>query len=315
MANYPISIGHPDLSANSKYIPTLYAKKLLIEFYKASVFSDIANTDYEGQIKEQGDKVEIRMLPDITINTHTKGQALTYENPESSTVTLLIDKGKYWAISIDPVDKKQSDIEFVNQWAVHASETLRVGIDYDVLSNIYSDVSSSNSGATAGVNSSSFNLGATGAVVGLTYSNILNYIVDCGTVLDEQNIPDTGRWMVLPPWACGLIKKGDLKDASLAGDATSIMRNGLIGMIDRFKIYKSNNLATASDTSDGSTAVTAHKILFGHPSSLTFASQMVMSETLKNPTAFGDLLRALQVYGYKVVKPEAIGCLSAYNNS
>lgn len=315
MAVYPLATGFPDLSGSSAYIPTLYASKLLIEFYKSTVFSEIANTDYEGQIKDQGDKVNIRMLPSITVRNHVKGQDLDYENPLPSYVSLNIDKGKYWAIDIDAVDEKQADIDYVTKWAVHASETLKISVDADVLGNIYDDVHASNAGATAGADSGNINLGTTDAVVGLTSSTIVNKIVDLGTVLDEQDVPEEGRWLVVPPWACGLIKQSDLKDASITGDATSPLRTGLIGMIDRFKVYRSRQLATASDTSDGSTAVTATKMLFGHPSALTFASQMVKSETLPNPRAFGKLLRSLQVYGYKVVKPEAIGCLSAYNAS
>lgn len=46
MAVYPVAAGHPDLSGTM--IPTLYAMKLLVEFYKATVFGAIANTDYEG---------------------------------------------------------------------------------------------------------------------------------------------------------------------------------------------------------------------------------------------------------------------------
>ena len=46
MAVYPVAAGHPDLSGT--YIPTLYAAKLLVEFYKATVFGAISNTDYEG---------------------------------------------------------------------------------------------------------------------------------------------------------------------------------------------------------------------------------------------------------------------------
>jgi hypothetical protein len=39
---------------------------------------------------------------------------------------------------------------------------------------------------------------------------------------------------------------------------------------------------------------------------LTFASQMTEMETIRSETTFGDIVRGLQVYGYKVVKPEAL---------
>jgi hypothetical protein len=48
---------------------------------------------------------------------------------------------------------------------------------------------------------------------------------------DEQNWPETGRWLVIPPWMRWLLVNSDLKNASLMGDEKSVMRNGRIGMI------------------------------------------------------------------------------------
>ena len=35
---------------------------------------------------------------------------------------------------------------------------------------------------------------------------IIDLIVRLGQVLDEQNIPETGRWIVLPAWLAAKIK-------------------------------------------------------------------------------------------------------------
>jgi len=299
MANFPIAAGHPDLSGN--YIPNLFAKKLLIEFYKSTVFGAIANTDYQGTISNMGDKVTIRTLPSITINTYTKGMDLTYEKLTPSTVDLLIDKGRYWAFPTNDVDLKQADIAFVDKWARHAAETLKVNLDNGILADIYTDVSASNKGETAGVVSSGYNIDAVDVNVTDKPNVLMNSMVDCGSILDEQNVPESGRWFVLSARAANFLKKSELRDASISGDGTSMLRNGRLGMIDRFTVYQSNNVYN-----DG----TVDYLMFGHPTSLTFASQMTKVETLRNQKDFGDLVRGLQVYGYKVVKPEAIGYLT-----
>jgi len=201
------------------------------------VFGSIANTDYSGEISSQGDTVHIRTTPSITINNHAKGEQLTYENPTPTLVDLLIDKGKYYAFNADDVDKKQADYNFMEDWTRDAAEQLKISIDTDILADTFADAHASNQGATAGIISSSFDLGVTGTPVVLTKANILDYIVNMGTVLDEQNVPETGRFVVLPPWACGMIKQSDLKDASLAGDGTSILRNGRVGMIDVCRLH------------------------------------------------------------------------------
>lgn len=267
----------------------------------------IGNKLYEGEISNLGDKVIIRTTPDIVIKDYVKGQTLDYENPEPTTTELLIDKAKYYAYNSDDIDQHQSDIDYIEDWAEDAGEQMRIAVDTDINAAIFSDADASNQGLTAGVRSSSFNLGVTGTPLAITKVNVLDVLIDCATVLDEQSVPESDRWMVIPPWLAGLVKKSDLKDASLAGDGTSIARNGRLGMIDRWMLYSSNLLNTVVD---GANTVT--NILFGQRHALTFASQLVKDEVLKNPNSFGTLHRGLNVYGYEVLKPEALGLLYAY---
>jgi len=297
-----VATGYPNAKTSS-LIPTLYAAKLLIAFYAATVFGAIANTEYEGQITKFGDKVIIRTLPDAVISDYKPGQDITYATPEATPVELNIDEGKYWAFAIDAAEEKQMDLNYVEQWATHFSEQLRNAIDTAILANAYGDVAAANAGATAGAESGAIDLGATGAPEAINSANAIECILRCGQALDEQNVPDDGRWIVLPSWYTTKLKMSDIKDASLTGDGKSVLRNGRIGMIDRFEVFRSNNLPTVTDT------VTCWNTLFGHKAGLTFASQLVKKETLKNPKTFGDLVRMLQVYGYKVVKPEACGTL------
>jgi hypothetical protein len=306
--------GYPDLSSSglSQYTPQIYALELLEKFYLTTVFGDIANTKYEGQIKKYGDKVIIRTRPDVTINDYIKGQKLNYETPESPTVELLIDKAKYYALSIDDIDKVQNDIDAMSEWAFDGGQQLAISIDSSILNAFYADASALNIGIAAGAVSGSFNLGTTGSPLSLNSEattggavNILDVIVDAGTVLTEQNVPLTDRWIVLPAWATGMLQKGELRRYDVVGETPNqVLRNGKLGTIGRFTVYESNNIAGVTDGSD-----TCYNIPFGHKSALTFASQLVKNETLKNPDSFGDLMRGLQVYGWEVVKPEAMGVI------
>ena len=106
---------------------------------------------------------------------------------------------------------------------------------------------------------------------------------------------------------CGLLKKSDLKDASLTGDGESVLRNGHIGMVDHWTIYKTNNYTRVTDGS-----FQAYHVLFGHKSALTFASQMVNMETLRAESTFGDIVRGLNVYGFETVHPKSMGDLYVY---
>jgi hypothetical protein len=166
---------------------------------------------------------------------------------------------------------------------------------------VYADASAYNQGKTAGYRSSNINLGAAGDALAINTTNILQTLVDCGQVLDEIDCPEAGRFVVISPWIAGLIKKSDLKDASLTGDSQSVIRNGMLGRIDRFTLFVSNQLS--------GTAAAGTYCIFGTKDAVSFASQLTENETLPNPNGFGTLHRGLQVYGYKVVKPEALGTL------
>lgn len=298
--------GYPDYtsSGDSQFIPEIWSGKLLEKFYTATTFAAISNTDYVGEISDVGDKVIIRTVPDVTINTYTKGQKLTYENLESDPIEMTIDYGKYYAFTIDDIDAYQSDIALMDSWANDASQQMKITIDAHLYSLTYDDASAYNKGTTAGYRSSGFNLGTLTSAVQLTKANILEYIVDCGTVLTEYNIPEDGRWIVLPAWATGLIIKSDLKDVSMTGDSASPIRNGYIGKIRNFDIYESNQLYSVSDS-----GYTGYYVPFGHRSAISFASQITKSESLRAESTFGDLVRGLNVYGVKTLQPTALGCL------
>ena len=299
--SYPVAPGRPDYSGN--FIPEIWSGKLIENFYDATVLSAISNTDYEGEIRRMGDTVNIRTQPNITIREYVKGQNLVVENPDSPKLQLLIDKGEYFSCVEDDIDRVQSDIKMMDMWSKDASEQMKVKIDQRVLTDMLPDIDTANKGATAGAQSASFNLGTTGTPLTVTKDGasattaVIDLIVDMGTVLDEANVPESDRFLVIPAKMAGLIKKSELKDASLTGDSASPLRNGRLGMIDRFTLYVSHNL----NVSSGKTSLVA-----GHKMGFTFASQMTEMETIRAQSTFGNIIRGLQVYGYKVTKPEAL---------
>lgn len=296
---YPVSPGAANYTGN--FIPEIWAAKLIENFYDATVLAAISNTDYEGEIKSMGDKVQIRTTPELTIRPYEKGMTLTVERPDKPKITLEIDQGEYFAAVEDDVDKVQADINLMDTWSKDASAKMKIRIDANVLTGMLPDIAAINRGATAGRISQNINLGATGAPLQLTKTNVTDFIVDMGTVLHEANAPEAGRFMVIPAWMAGMIKKSDLKDASLSGDGTSILRNGRLGMIDTFTLYISHNLNAVTDGSNR-----AFSIVAGTKMGLTFASQMTEMESIRAESTFGNIIRGLQVYGYKVVKPEAL---------
>lgn len=299
---FPVSAGAAAYSGN--FIPEIWASKLIVNFYDSTVLAAISNTDYEGEIKGMGDKVNIRTTPELTVRQYEKGMTLQVERPDKPKITLNIDQGDYFAAIEDDVDKVQSDIALLDAWTKDASERMKIRIDSVVLTGLLTDIDVYNKGASAGRISQSINLGSTGSPIQLTKTNILDYIIDMGVVLDEANAPSDNRYLVIPAWAAGMIKKSDLKDASLSGDAQSIMRNGRLGMINDMTLYVSHNLNKVVDST-----FNCFSVIGGNKMGLTFATQMTEMESIRAESTFGNIIRGLQVYGYKVTKGQALARL------
>ena len=292
---FAVSSGKPAYTGN--FIPEIWSGKLIENFYDATVLAAISNTDFEGEIKNYGDTVNIRTTPELTIRDYVKGQTLSVENPDKPKLQLLIDKGEYFAAVEDDVDRVQADIKMMDQWSKDSSERMKSKIDQRVLTDILPGVAAANKGATAGRISGNINVGVAGTPVALTKTNVIEHIINMGLVLDEANSPESDRFLVIPAKMGAHIKTSDLKDASITGDGSSPLRNGRLGMIDRFTVYVSHNLNKTGAEFD---------LIAGHKMGFTFASQMTNLETLRSETTFGNIIRGLQVYGYKVIKGEAL---------
>jgi hypothetical protein len=310
-------------SYSGAFIPTLWSGKLLAKFYQNTMLSEITNTDYEGELKNQGDTVRIRTAPSISIQDYTAGMNLSYEVPEPIFQDMQINKGKYFGVQVNDVLAYQSDMDLMNMFTEDAAKQLKIAIENEVFFNSFvtEGPAAANEGATAGALSAAYNLGTDAAPVDgtTTPAALLNAILAMSSALDEQNVPEDGRFLVLSPYERQILMQSNIAQAYFTGDNASIIRTGKIGMLDRFSVYVSNLLpkgaadkalvAGLSDTSTGAAASGAaarRTMIAGTKHAVSFAMTINKTEPLRNQTDFGDIVRGLAVYGRKVVKPEAL---------
>lgn len=301
------------------FVPQIYSAKLQEKFYATAVVPALANTDWEGEISSYGDKVIIRTVPTVTIKDwSTSGASVSYDSLGSGidftdSLTLTIDKAKYYAFTVDYIDSFMSDLNVIDMTTGDAAMQMSISVDKEVLAHLAAQSKTSPTFANGEIKQlSSFQYG-TGA------SSIVDKILEAGQALDEQNVPRDGkRFVVLNPGMARVLKNSDLKAAYLTGDSASPLRNGQIGEIDGMTIYVSNNLPNAiapavgdADTNKFETGEQC-PVIVGHTVGLTFASQFIKHEMLPLPDKFGFGVKGLQVYGYKIVKPESLVVLPVY---
>lgn len=279
------------------FIPEFWANEVQRQLEKYLVFAQagIVNRNYEGQITGAGDTVKINGIGAVTVKTYTKNTDIA--DPETLTdaqTTLLINQQDYFNFQVDDIDRAQQNPKVMGAAMEEASYALRDGID-QYIASLYTDASASNLIGTDGSPKVPNNTAGDA-------SNVYNLLVDCAVKLTDSKVPTEGRWMIVPPWFYGrLLKESLFIDASKAG-TTAGLRNGQVGMAAGFSILQSHNVP--NDTA------TKYKIMFGTSRAISFANQIAKIEPYRVEKRFADAVKGLNVYGAKVVRPEALGVLT-----
>lgn len=293
--------------ANSFFLPSIYSKKVLNFFRKSSVVEAITNTDYAGEISAYGDSVKIIKEPVISVYDYTRGSDTTSTKLTDQELTLVVDSAKAFKFIVDDIETKMSHVNFKEVASSSAAYALKDSFDAAVIANMFSGLSSSSPDHVLGADSAtalgagvydgagSVDLGTSGE------TDPLDLMARMARLLDEQNVPEEGRWFVAGPDFYEQLSQSGSKLLSVDYNAgQGSIRNGLVssGKLRGFSMYKSNNIAATSNATG--------KCLAGHISSTATAQTIISTEVLRDPSSFGDIVRGLHVYGSKVLRPEAI---------
>ena len=307
-ANFANSVsGQP----NSYFLPSIYSRKVLNFFRKSSVVEAITNTDYAGEISAYGDSVKIIKEPVISVSDYTRNSDTTETRLTDQEINLVVDSAKAFKFIVDDIESNMSHVNFKEVATSSAAYALRDSYDAAVIANMFSGVSTSSPDHVIGADAAaatqtmgqhqggSNSIDLTGSDG--TGTDPLDVMAFMAKLLDEQNVPEEGRWFVAPPaWYEQLSQSGSKLMSVDFNAGQGSIRNGLVssGKLRGFDMYKSNNIAAPS-TAGG-------KVLAGHISSTATAQTIISTETLRDPTSFGDIVRGLHVYGSKVLRPEAL---------
>ena len=276
--------------AITNFVPELWTAKILVALRKKAVAGGLVNRDYEGEIRRAGDTVNITSINDVTIGNYTAHADITFEDIDDATRALVINQQKYFAFELDDIERAQSvnGGAVMNQALDNATYQLRDVADAFLLSTMNTAIQGTGN-----------DLGT--RAIHTTAQNLYDSFVDLAVVLDEDNVPEEGRWAVVSPSLHGRLLKLDtfITPGDQAGPAARA--NGFIGSIAGIELYKSNNLPAVTDV-----AATGGLAIAGHSIATTFAEQITSVEAVRLEKRFADGLKGLHVYGAKVVRPTAL---------
>jgi hypothetical protein len=294
--------------ANSFFLPSVYSKKVLNFFRKASVIEAITNTDYAGEISAYGDSVKIIGEPVISVSDYTRGATTAATKLTDTETTLVVDSAKAFKFIVDDIESKMSHVNFKEVASSSAAYALKDAYDSAVLAIMFAGCSASSPDHIIGSDSATADSSMTHATNSVdllgsdgTGVDAIDLMARFAKLLDEQNVPEEGRWFVAPPSFYEELAKADSKLMSVDFNAgQGSIRNGLVssGKLRGFDMYKSNNVAAASNATG--------KCMAGHISSTATANTILSTEVLRDPDSFGDIVRGLHVYGAKVLRDDAL---------
>lgn len=266
--------------------PEIWSQELNFRLRKSLVGMQLTNQDYEGEIAEEGDTVHITRPSAVSVGDYATGSDISIEQVQSSQKKLEITEQKYFAFEIDDVDAVQSNTDLLDPYTEEANYKMADTVDQYIF-GLYTGADSSNV-------VSKFTASA---------SNIYGKLVEAKKLLSKNSVPKDGRWIVLDPDEVALLEQSsEFTAASDLGD--EVKMNGIAGRIAGFNVFESNNLTTANDGTDD-----VRHCPFGHSMAITFAMQFAQIEAQRREKRFADLVKGLNLYGSKVIKPKALGDL------
>ncbi|HEY5524846.1 MAG TPA: hypothetical protein VIK26_05865 [Clostridium sp.] len=261
--------------------------KLLQALRAGQVYGNLFNTDYIGEIKGIGSQLQINNVLGGTVKKYTKGQKLETETLTDGKIDFVIDQADYFNLTVDALEEAFGAGGYLN---VATQETVAnmTEASEKFYASHYTEIPIAN--ITAGAVGTGYSIS--------TPSKAYDLIIDMGETLDNNNVPNLGRWLVAPNWFYNMLKKDDRVNKSTAkGD--EIVRTGEILEIDGMTIYKSNFVPNKSKGVE-------EKIIAGYAGSATRGDAIDSVEEYKHPDFFGSFAKGLHVYGAKIVRPTSM---------
>ena len=259
--------GHGNLP-NGNFSSIIYSKKVQLAFRKSTVCGDITNSDYFGEIANQGDTVKIIKEPEVSVSAYTRGAQITAQDLDDADFSLTVDKANYFAFKMDDIEEAHSHVNFMDLATNRAAYRLADQYDQEVLGylagykqsslNASADAVNDQTNGTlavstagtdelltnmklikgsfgnittssAGDHSSPVAARLPGATALPTaYASPAMVVARMGRLLDQQQVDTQGRWLVVDPVFMEILRDEDSRLFNADFGESGGLRNGLV---------------------------------------------------------------------------------------
>ena len=329
---------------NGNFSPVIYSKQAQIAFRKAATVAAITNSDYFGEISNQGDTVRIIKEPEITVNTLKRGTSLATQVLNDADFQLVVDQANYFQFELDDIEEAHSHVDFMKMATDRAGYRLADTYDQEVLAYLSGydtsgAVRTAPNGTKADATADADELLAANKLDITDFGNItttatagdsipvaprfggataaststatpLQVVARMSRLMDQRNVDTRGRWLVVDPVFMEMLKDEDSRVLNADFGGSGLMNGLVLNNLHGFRVYVSNNtvqVGTGSGTSGATAQSTNYGVIVaGHDSAVATAEQINKVESFRSQTNFADVVRGMHLYGRKILRPEAL---------
>ena len=253
---------------NGNFSSVIYSKKTQLAFRKSTVVGDITNSDYFGEIANQGDTVKIIKEPEVSVSAYARGTTIAAQDLTDADFSLVVDKANYFAFKMDDIEEAHSHVNFIDlatnraafrladqhdqevlgylsgykQSALHAN----AGAVNDVVNGTKADTTAGSDELLAGnklkkgdfgnittTSAGEHSIPVAARLPGATalptaYVSPTMLVARMGRLLDQKSVDKDGRWLVIDPILMEILMDEDSRFLNSNFGDSGALRNGLV---------------------------------------------------------------------------------------
>lgn len=289
-----------EASTRKGYAVQLWSPKITAYLKNLGAYADVVNRDYEGEIKNKGDRVNFFSKNGLTVRDYnpsaTGFDEITTEQPAGEKMTLVVDQQKYIAFDVEDIDKVQANVNIVNEWT-------------QTMASSFADVKDAYIHSLA-VSGAATKL-HTASALQVTKDNVwaeicaLQRVLTRKKALTKAGLDYSGKRpaLIITPEFQEIMLQCSNYFANAFGD--NVLRKGQVGHIGVFDVFVDTNIQT-DKSGTGAAATYSQTIVAMTSQGITYADQITETETYRSQKSFKDVVRSLMTYGAAVANANCI---------
>jgi hypothetical protein len=197
----------------------VWAREAMRIYYPNMVLGNLVSRDFDNDVHKFGDVVNAIVPGQFTMQR--KGalcEALTVQDGNASSIQVALNQMPYVSFRICDGEEDRGLLDLVNTMLIPAVQALSLGVDTILATQAYQFLD--------------YEAGHLG---NLSESNIRQYITEAGLVMDNNNMPETGRSLILGPNAKASALNTDLFVKANDSGSNQTLRKGIIGSLFGFE--------------------------------------------------------------------------------